>query len=325
MPSYWKRKAKTRSEELRDKSKMVKNNITARFLMPSVYLAGKISEYNWRHQYMFKYDRWDEAAEDWAKVGMWDQVNSDAKVCPPAFYGKRVDLGNWYNVGPFFISDRDHGYGVEGEHGIRYPRPSPNAKHEPELLGMNEDTRIQVRDRHVSSLCLNAIQSCDILFAWVDTLDCFGTISEIGFAKGHSWSREVAGGRAIKIVIASPKEMRDMWFVYEYVDEHNGDVTFDFDNPADALEYFLDKYIEKPDPKVVYKDYIKSPEWRIKSTAAKEAAGNACQVCNASGVTLDTHHRTYDNLGDEKDGDLVVLCRDCHTVFHKAKKVKGQY
>jgi hypothetical protein len=32
---------------------------------------------------------------------------------------------------------------------------------------------------------------------------------------------------------------------------------------------------------------------------------------------LDVHHRTYENKGKEKLGDLTVLCRECHTKFHK--------
>jgi hypothetical protein len=71
--------------------------------------------------------------------------------------------------------------------------------------------------------------------------------------------------------------------------------------------------------RVNYGEYIVSPEWREKAEAAKEAAGQRCQVCNVSRdrSTLDTHHRTYERLGHEEPGDLVVLCRDCHRLFHE--------
>lgn len=32
--------------------------------------------------------------------------------------------------------------------------------------------------------------------------------------------------------------------------------------------------------------------------------------------TLDVHHRTYKNRGNEKFADLIVLCRACHSKHH---------
>jgi hypothetical protein len=64
-----------------------------------------------------------------------------------------------------------------------------------------------------------------------------------------------------------------------------------------------------------YDKYMGSNPWKIKSSLAKTRADNKCQLCN-SGGELHTHHRTYENLGDEKDGDLIVLCSTCHAKFH---------
>ena len=33
------------------------------------------------------------------------------------------------------------------------------------------------------------------------------------------------------------------------------------------------------------------------------------------------HHITYKNLGDEKDGDLKILCLDCHRLVHSLIKL----
>lgn len=76
--------------------------------------------------------------------------------------------------------------------------------------------------------------------------------------------------------------------------------------------------------KVDYREYIQSPEWRIKATGCKERYGNRCAVCNAKGG-LDAHHRTYERLGDEDPSDLIALCRECHDSFHgrMAKRGKG--
>ena len=65
-----------------------------------------------------------------------------------------------------------------------------------------------------------------------------------------------------------------------------------------------------------YHEYIRSDEWREKADAAKERAGHRCQVCY-SPDQLDAHHRTYERLGNELPSDITVLCRNCHTTFHK--------
>ncbi len=73
-----------------------------------------------------------------------------------------------------------------------------------------------------------------------------------------------------------------------------------------------------------YYEYIASPEWRAKAEAAKMRAGYRCQVCNvgaSKSTQLNAHHRCYERLGDERPEDIIVLCRDCHALFHQAKKV----
>ena len=63
-----------------------------------------------------------------------------------------------------------------------------------------------------------------------------------------------------------------------------------------------------------YHEYIKSPGWLAKAQAAKQRAGQKCQLCGAKrkDVQLDTHHNTYQRLGREKNTDLLVLCHPCH-------------
>ena len=72
--------------------------------------------------------------------------------------------------------------------------------------------------------------------------------------------------------------------------------------------------------RVDYHTYIESDEWKFKAKAMRWIAGNRCQVCNSSGKRLDTHHRTYDNLGNETPSDLIVLCEDCHEMYHETSK-----
>lgn len=69
-------------------------------------------------------------------------------------------------------------------------------------------------------------------------------------------------------------------------------------------------------PRIDYKSYMSSPEWEKHRKAAVERSGNRCQVCNESGL-LNVHHRSYERLGNELPGDLIVLCRECHRIFHE--------
>lgn len=65
-----------------------------------------------------------------------------------------------------------------------------------------------------------------------------------------------------------------------------------------------------------YEKYITSEEWRDKANEAKRRADYRCQVCYSQD-RLEAHHRTYLRLGREDDGDITVLCHDCHELFSK--------
>lgn len=66
---------------------------------------------------------------------------------------------------------------------------------------------------------------------------------------------------------------------------------------------------------LTYRDYIKSDGWKVRRLRALALAENKCQVCGVE-ARLDVHHNTYERLGHERDADLIVLCRDCHKLFH---------
>ncbi len=65
-----------------------------------------------------------------------------------------------------------------------------------------------------------------------------------------------------------------------------------------------------------YKVYLQTFEWKEKREHALDSAGNRCRLCNYGGEGLEVHHRTYENRGDERILDLIVLCRECHAKFH---------
>jgi len=74
---------------------------------------------------------------------------------------------------------------------------------------------------------------------------------------------------------------------------------------------------------VIYKRYIKSPEWQEK---VKEFRKTECEICGCSGK-LNLHHLSYKHLMFEENDDLATLCNDCHLACHiglvSSKKLKN--
>ena len=74
--------------------------------------------------------------------------------------------------------------------------------------------------------------------------------------------------------------------------------------------------------KMSYILYLRTPEWRKLRQNAIEIAENRCQICNSK-RELAAHHRVYNCLrGHERIKDITILCKKCHSLFHKKKIVK---
>lgn len=71
-----------------------------------------------------------------------------------------------------------------------------------------------------------------------------------------------------------------------------------------------------------YYEYMKSIAWAQKRYEALKRAGHKCQLCGDGYAILQVHHNSYKNMGNEPLEDLVVLCTDCHEMFHRNRKVK---
>jgi hypothetical protein len=65
-----------------------------------------------------------------------------------------------------------------------------------------------------------------------------------------------------------------------------------------------------------YSEYLNTEVWDLTRRRALDYAGHKCQVCNRDDITLNVHHRTYERRGEEYPQDLIVLCEDCHKLFH---------
>lgn len=70
-----------------------------------------------------------------------------------------------------------------------------------------------------------------------------------------------------------------------------------------------------------YNRYIHSDKWKAKREAAFEKYGRKCSRCSSE-HELEVHHKTYKRLGNEKLGDLQILCKTCHKNHHVRKRAK---
>ena len=105
-----------------------------------------------------------------------------------------VVLGDHALTGPYYARCFSHGTELmEGVHGADPCCPIDR----------------QAVEKEIVTLCFGAIKQADLLFAWIDSLDCYGTLAEIGYAKGVG---------VLTAVGVSPGLPSDAWFVEAMVD-----------------------------------------------------------------------------------------------------------
>lgn len=67
---------------------------------------------------------------------------------------------------------------------------------------------------------------------------------------------------------------------------------------------------------MLYKDSLRTEHWELKKLETLERSGHKCQICGKT-ERLEVHHNTYENKGNERPEDLIVLCKKCHKINHK--------
>lgn len=70
-----------------------------------------------------------------------------------------------------------------------------------------------------------------------------------------------------------------------------------------------------------YLKYLRTKKWKILKNKILKRDNNECKICNKT-TNLECHHITYKNIFNEKDEDLITLCKGCHTEEHN--KIKQQ-
>ena len=72
-----------------------------------------------------------------------------------------------------------------------------------------------------------------------------------------------------------------------------------------------------------YAAYMRSREWQQRRrvwlrTFRRHGRDPTCVVCDRPwALDHDLHHVSYDNLGAERDEDLLPACRGCHEALHR--------
>lgn len=88
-------------------------------------------------------------------------------------------------------------------------------------FGMELSHTVDAIQAEVNQACIKAIDACDLLFAWLDGPDLYGTLVEIGYARAAHKG----------MWIASSGFIDELWFAYHTA----GLITTHFTRPRDAL------------------------------------------------------------------------------------------
>jgi hypothetical protein len=68
-----------------------------------------------------------------------------------------------------------------------------------------------------------------------------------------------------------------------------------------------------------YTEYLMSKEWSDKRELVKDRANNCCEFTKEKNTSLEIHHLSYENVGDEPIEDLVALKYSVHWAIHNDK------
>lgn len=85
-------------------------------------------------------------------------------------------------------------------------------------------------------------------------------------------------------------------------------------------------------PKILLKDYYKTPHWRNFRTAITDDKACKCEICGKprwqkyknqdkwkKPMRIEVHHLHYRHLFHENRDDVLSLCSSCHEFCHKAE------
>jgi hypothetical protein len=179
----------------------------------SVYLAGKITGTSWRDQIAPGWSvQNDGICRDYSILedGEWETTPGCMRIPD----GRQLDL-----TGPYWRALHDTGGHSQFNRDTGGEHAFANAKWDHDVA------TIFVERGNLLNEVRSAIERSDLVFAWIDSLDCFGTLFEIGFAVGLR-HEDLMRGRRPTIVIAMPQRLDDngrhtldqLWLTFESAD-----------------------------------------------------------------------------------------------------------
>src|SRR5258705_3886347 len=65
-----------------------------------------------------------------------------------------------------------------------------------------------------------------------------------------------------------------------------------------------------------YSEYLQSPQFAKIRALSLSKSSTRCYCCRKS-RELQPHHTAYDRLGNERQKDIVWVCRSCHIEIHE--------
>lgn len=72
-----------------------------------------------------------------------------------------------------------------------------------------------------------------------------------------------------------------------------------------------------------YDEYLATRHWRSLRVKVAKIKNYRCELCDKKiEFGYHIHHKTYKRLGDERLGDLMFLCENCHKEVHIALRAK---
>lgn len=155
-----------------------------------VYLAGKISEDSWRSEIVG--DSWKEHEGRDSSEGLVWLRKTKAVPIPD---GRKLSL-----TGPFW---RD----VRNSHGGRASFSDTRGPHA--QCDAFDDTFENADRMQLIEAAKLAIDGSDLVFAWINSLDCFGTLTEIGYAAGRGKIVVIAWDVSL---YSEPNGFPEFWF-----------------------------------------------------------------------------------------------------------------
>lgn len=144
--------------------------------LPRVYMAGKVAKQDWRHDLVGPYLRNVELRYD----------RAENLVHPMSAYA----IDGLEYAGPFFLADdhgcfhgpHSHGFGALHWPDCAVGDVSDEVARASERIYGNGGEWAKTREI-IHRSCLNWLQSSDVVFAWVESWDAYGTLVELGYAR----------------------------------------------------------------------------------------------------------------------------------------------